>query len=685
MVIKKHKSVKYVIAAACCTLLASFGAYAGTVNLGEVTVKSTAIKTDVTNVSGEDLVSGDLGYALENTLPSISIIRRSGIANDIILRGQRKDNINVLIDGGKIYGACPNRMDPPISHVITSNIKNVEVIEGPYDVEDFGTLSGAVKITTKKPSEKPKGNINLNIGSWNYKKGSAFVSGGKGPVRILVGGSVENSAQYKDGNGNTMAEQLQLATQNSTNPKVKGMEYLPSEFDRNAYLKKSFLGKLFVDTTKNQEFRFSYTLNKSYNVLYPSTPMDATKDFSHLYNAKYIFKNLGKLSDKLSFEYYYSNVDHVMTNEYRKMSLGPNGTVAHIVTSRIYGTKVINNFHIGQTSLAFGGGASKRTWNGQYLKNYYTKHITLNKSMSDVNTVNFGVFVKGKRQIGRFEIEAGARYDHTKITSKNNDPSKTYNDLSGYLFTYYNITPSIKYFIGVGKSIRVPDAKESHYRLKDLTGKTAGKLVGNPDLKETKNYEADMGIEGHFSNAMVKAKVFYSILKDYIVYNAKVVQYQNVNAKIYGYELSGTYFITDNLYLNGGVAYQRGKKDSPLEQETDKDLPSIPPIKMNMGINYDYNSFYFKTEVVAAGRWSKYDADNGEQAIPGWGIVNCKLTKKKILNKFNLTVGVNNIFNKAYAVSNTYKDLTLVSGSTGEVMLLNEPGRYIYANLSFVF
>ncbi len=681
------KSLSISLIATFCIAAFSFGAFAkdGSVNLGNVTVKSTAIKTDVTNVSGEDLVSGDLSSALSDSVPSITIIRRSGIANDIILRGQRKDNINVLIDGGKIYGACPNRMDPPTSHVITSNIKDVEIIEGPYDVEDFGTLSGAVKITTKKPSKKIKGIINANAGSWNYRKGSAFISGGKGPVKVLFGGSVESSDQYRDGKGNTMAKQLSLATEGSTNPKILGMQYLPSEVNRYAYRKKSFLGKIFVDTVNNQEFRFSYTANRSDNVLYPSTPMDAIVDDSNLYNVKYLFNNLGTYSDKLSFEYYYSNVYHVMTNEYRKISLGPNGTVAHVINSRVYGFKAINRFHIERISFAYGVDISKRNWNGRYWKKYYGAHIGLNNSMPDVNTVNLGLFAKGKRKFGKLELEAGIRYDHTRVTTNNSDPHEKYNDLSGYLFAYYNITPSLKYFIGAGKSIRVPDAKESHYRLKDLTSTTEGKLVGNPHIKDVKNYEVDMGIEGHCSNALFKAKVFYSRLRDYIVYNATAVQYQNVNAKIYGYELSATYFITDSLYVNGGVAYQRGKKDSPLVGQTNKNLPSIPPIKVNMAINYDYRGYAFKTEMVASGRWSKYDSDNGEQAIPGWAVFNCKLTKKNIFRRFNITLGVDNIFDKKYAVSNTYKDLTLVSGSTGQVMLLNEPGRYIYANLSFVF
>ena len=57
---------------------------------------------------------------------------------------------------------------------------------------------------------------------------------------------------------------------------------------------------------------------------------------------------------------------------------------------------------------------------------------------------------------------------------------------------------------------------------------------------------------------------------------------------------------------------------------------------------------------------------------------------KTFADHFEITVGVDNLFDKTYAVSNTYEDLTLISGG-GEVMLMNEPGRYVYTNLSYKF
>ena len=56
----------------------------------------------------------------------------------------------------------------------------------------------------------------------------------------------------------------------------------------------------------------------------------------------------------------------------------------------------------------------------------------------------------------------------------------------------------------------------------------------------------------------------------------------------------------------------------------------------------------------------------------------------KVTKSFDVTLGVDNIFDKTYAVSNTYRDLTLISGG-GDVMLLNEPGRYAYINLHYSF
>ena len=210
-----------------------------------------------------------------------------------------------MIDDAKIYGACPNRMDPPTSHVLSNNIESVEVIEGPYDVENFGTLSGKVTVKTKEPKEDFSGDINVGFGSFGYQKFSTTLSGGTDKLKVLVSASTEKSDQYEDGNGNDFLEQQ----------KENGVP-VPNQYssdDLEAYEKKTILTKAIYNIDDTSELKLSYTANRSDNVLYPNTPMDADYDDSNIYTLGYTKRNLGSFSKELNLDYYYSNVDHPMS------------------------------------------------------------------------------------------------------------------------------------------------------------------------------------------------------------------------------------------------------------------------------------------------------------------------------------------------------------------------------------
>lgn len=238
--------------------------YAAEIELDSIGVEATVI----TEVAANAETSADVAEALSSRVTSIDINRRSGIANDIHIRGQKRDNISIEVDGTKVHGACPNRMDPPTSHIVSNQIDDVEVIEGPYDVETFGVMSGGVKITTKKPSKGFQGQVDLGLGSFGYKKLGATASGGNDTVRVLVTASTESSGQYKDGDGQTLVDQASVGTMMGT----MSTAYQPAYQDIDAYKKKSIMTKAFVNLSDNQELRLSYTGNRSDDILYPNAP-----------------------------------------------------------------------------------------------------------------------------------------------------------------------------------------------------------------------------------------------------------------------------------------------------------------------------------------------------------------------------------------------------------------------------
>ena len=286
-------------------------------------------------------------------------------------------------------------------------------------------------------------------------------------------------------------------------------------------------------------------------------------------------------------------------------------------------------------------------------------------SLDSTDTTNKAIFTKVEKSFGKLDLEAGARYDYTDIDSVNSAKTdKKYAALNGNIFAVYNADENTKYFAGVGKSARVPDARELY-------------MGANNDLEDTKNYEADLGFDKTIGAFNVRSKLFYSVLKDYI-YNSGT--FENVDAKVYGLDVSGFYFMTENFSLDYGMAYQRGKKDGNY---ADKDLAEIPPLKANLAFNYEQAKAKYTAEIVAVDSWDSFDSSAKEQELGGYALVNLKYTNQLHKN-IGLTLGVDNIFDKTYASTNTYQDVTYVEAG-GDRVLLNDPGRYGYVNLKYSF
>jgi iron complex outermembrane receptor protein len=655
--------------------------FANTAQIGKVTVEAELTKEIVTDVSGKEIKSADVAEALAKDIPSVNLIRRSGIANDILLRGQKRDNINVIIDGTKICGACVNRMDPPTSHVLTNNIDVIEISEGPFDVENFGTLSGLVNIKTIKPSKDLKGEISANVGSWNYKKLAGRVSGGTDRVKLLISASTEESDQYDDGNGDDFYGQIAKNIAAGVVPATA--QYQDKYKDMKAYKKSTFMSKIFVDVTDNQELRLSYTANRSDDVLYPNSKMDALYDDSDIYNFEYSIKNLGKYAKSIDLQLYQSEVDHPMSTKYRIM--GAKSYKTHALTTKMQGAKLKNSFDLANIAWTVGLDTSKRNWDGHFDMNGkpMMKNGKLVKSLDDVDTTNQALFIKALQKVGSIDLEYGMRYDTTDVDTKRiNEPDNDYDSLTGNILATVKVDDTLSYFAGIGKSARVPDARELYLVM-------MGKHYGTPSLNQTKNYEVDLGVEKVYDTFRIKTKLFYSILKDWIAYNASKSEYsfENVDAKVYGVALNGDYMATESIYFDYGFSYKRGKKDDPLTGQKGTDMPDMRPFKANFAMHYDYDSdTTAKLAFVGATRWDKVDYENGEQELAGYGVLNFKASHT-FAKGFKLTIGVDNILDKTYAVSNTYKDLVLLTAGSGvdNIMLLNEPGRYAYIQGSYNF
>ena len=73
----------------------------------------------------------------------------------------------VVLGQVRLHGACPNRMDPPAFHYDFAEVEYVQILKGPYDLANPGSLGGLVEATSKKPIKGLNADLSVTGGSYD--------------------------------------------------------------------------------------------------------------------------------------------------------------------------------------------------------------------------------------------------------------------------------------------------------------------------------------------------------------------------------------------------------------------------------------------------------------------------------------------------------------------------------------
>ncbi|MEZ0360845.1 MAG: TonB-dependent receptor [Hydrogenobacter sp.] len=631
----------------------------------------------------------DVGEALQK-IEGIWKIRKGGIANDIVLRGFYRDNINVLIDGERVYGACPNRMDPPAFHVDFSEVEKIEIIKGPFDVKHQGSMAGLINIITKKPEKGFHLKLNAGLGSFNFTNLSPVVSYADEKFYGLAGYSYKYSKPYKDGDGKRFTEVY---------PSTSPNRYKPQFINSKAFEINTYWTKFGFRPLENHEIEFSYTKQDARHVLYPYLLMDAIYDKTDRFNFNYKIDHISDLLRSLNFQFYYTKVSHWMDDRYRISSGMMSWSMATDAKTKTYGGKIESD--LGDFTLGFE--AYKRNWDAiNYMK--MMSGVSTQFIIPDVDTDSFGAYGEYRKRLsGKLRLIAGVRLDSTKTEA---EPSKANTDLyyaykntrstsrtdtypSGNIQLFYELSKTTELFAGLGHSVRVPDPQERYFAMKRMTGTD---WVGNPNLKPSRNTEIDLGVKHATGKLLTKATIFYSYVQDYItvhnqnrvnmvmsVMNNTARSYENVNAQFFGGELDSRLALTDSIFFFGGLSYVQARKDTkPDKNITSSRVAEIPPLKVRLALRYDRGTYFGEIESLLSATQYRVDKDLNEQRTSGYGIVNLKAGLN--YKGFTVTAGVDNILDKKYYDYLSYQRDPFRSG-----VKVPEPGRTIYVNASYSF
>jgi len=279
----------------------------------------------------------DVGEALSR-MSGVWKVRKGGIANDIVVKGYGQDDVTVLIDGARVAGACPNRMDPPAFHLDFAELDRVELAPTGGNMAAQGSLGGLVNVITKKPGSGLHADVSVAAGSWNMLNPSATISYGSDRLAVLGGISNRTSKAYADGSGQLITEQA---------------NYTDAVVDADAYDVTSAWTRLYWEPADKHAFNLSYAHQAADDVLYPGLLMDALTDDTDRLVLGYRFSTDGGAFRSLRATAYATQVDHWMVDSLRTSAgSAPRGwSMGTNATTRIIGTSA--DADVGPVTLGF--------------------------------------------------------------------------------------------------------------------------------------------------------------------------------------------------------------------------------------------------------------------------------------------------------------------------------------------
>ncbi len=654
------------------------GVELGTISVVEERETAPYSKSIISEAEIEAKNPTDAGDMLKQ-LPGISAKRTGLFGLDPVMRGFKEDQLNVLIDGAKAWGACPGRMIPPTSQVDIDEIEAIQVIRGPYSVRHgAGTLGGVINLVTKQPRRYEQLELHGKLAA-GYddvaagKKGSLSLYGGDKPWDFRLSVSGRDYADY-DSAENTVPD---------------------SSFENLGYS-----AKLGLNPAAEHRLELALSGANGRDIHYPARLMDTEKHDSFLSNLKYSWQP-GDESPLFTANLYYNTASHTMNNDDREsVALMEMETESQADT---YGGKLESVFKLSsEGSLAAGidyYNLLRDADRTRVMKMGMMQKTMQDKPWDNAGISDWGFYAEYKgRLLPRLELVLGGRLDLVAADSGAPDDSflklageaglaQTETNVSGNMGLVYGLTQNIDLTAAVGRGVRTADANE-RYAFFFPSSKYFDNYdyLGNPGLEPEQNLEFDIGCKAGFDVASFGLSLFYSRIEDYITgeidpsltpktAGAKgVKRYVNVDAALMGFELEGELKLTDNLSLRGDLAYTEGEN-----RNSDTYLPQVPPLEGNLTARYDYGSWGSWSEV--SGRFvaeqDKFDSAFGETQTPGFSTFGMALGLTPI-DKLSFIVGVDNIFDKKYS-----EHLNGNDNSTGEKLL--EPGRNLFAKASWEF
>jgi iron complex outermembrane receptor protein len=181
--------------------------------------------------------------------------------------------------------------------------------------------------------------------------------------------------------------------------------------------------------------------------------------------------------------------------------------------------------------------------------------------------------------------------------------------------------------------------------------------IGNMELDSETAYQLNAGFSLQEKVFGIAPSVFYQHIDDYIqgtpssnmaanmvsnmMSGSMPLQFTNVDAELYGLDMTARYNASASVVVTGVASYVRGKR-----KDIDDDLYRISAPNLKLNATYYADEWQASLGWQVFAKQDKVSTINTEHASAGYGLVN--LAALYFIGSASVEVGVNNLFDKHY-------------------------------------
>jgi len=616
------------------------------IRLSEITVNSTL--KDI-NAKVKDFVIANGNASTEDILsrlPEINMIRRGSYGMEPQIRSYQSGQINLMVDGMRIHGACTDKMDPPTIYIEPQNLDEIK-ISSTHGSQYGSTLGGTINLQLATPalSDDPTFSSKLSSGYQSASKAfyeSAFVQYTSSRWAIRANATYRNASDYRSGGGKV----IPYSSNEKINYGVSAVHRLKS------------LGILKLDIL----------FDDAWYIGYPALQMDVGGAKARIFSIGTQGGHFRSNWKQIELKLYANTISHTMDDTHRSHVLmhmdmpGISETVggyASAVQQLSKRTEIKWRWDASTTFLKAsmtmyppsGSVMYMLTWpNNRMLQSGLSALIK--HRLDSLNTLNIGVradyynywltSVSAKNQLSVLDMPVSAMPSLLKNISV---------EWQRKIHTSTRLAASVEY------DERVPTASE-YYGFYLFNAKDNYDYLGNTRLKHESALRADVKFSHIRKRIHFGLNFYVSNIHHYIMGTVKdgytamtpgaagVKQYENLQQAF----LAGTELAVMVKPYAGWQWLSTMKWNYGSDQHGHA-LPLISPFRMISSIRKEITNFSVQAEMETAAKQNRVSTEAGEQKTPSFCLFHFRASYKFLAfhdQHCRIDAGVENIFDRNY-------------------------------------